>query len=317
MGHLLGHGVRFGVANDVMAAGEGIETMLSLRSVLPTMPMVAALSANHLAAILFPATLRRLYVARDHDPAGDTAMATLTERARDGRNRGAQPVADARRLQRRSAAPRHRRSSCGLAGSARPGRRGPIHGADGGGRNVWMRRRSLSASSIMSDRVGRPLSVRDGAHGLRRGRSDGKRAGSATAVGGYFPPPDRYATRESRSPGFASRDKIAAARRPPLRFGRCRCARRCRPGPPAVGDRHEGRDGRGQSDRGHHHDDRSRHLRLRAPTRLISDRSRPHRAPALRPPSLPGRARPEAAARGQCHRRRRRRHLRRAGRDAA
>jgi hypothetical protein len=82
MGHLLGHAVRFGVALDVMAAGEGIETMLSLRSVLPTLPMAAALSANHLAAILFPATLRRLYVARDRDPAGDIAMATLTARAR-------------------------------------------------------------------------------------------------------------------------------------------------------------------------------------------------------------------------------------------
>ena len=70
------------LASDVMAAGEGIETMLSLRCVLPTMPMVAALSANHLAAILFPATLRRLYIARDDDPAGDVAMATLTERAR-------------------------------------------------------------------------------------------------------------------------------------------------------------------------------------------------------------------------------------------
>ena len=81
MGYLLGHAVRFGVVHDVMAAGEGIETMLSLRSVMPTMPMVAALSANHLAAILFPETLRRLYVAHDRDPAGDTAMATLTERA--------------------------------------------------------------------------------------------------------------------------------------------------------------------------------------------------------------------------------------------
>jgi Toprim domain-containing protein len=81
MGHLLGHAVRFGVALDVMAAGEGIETMLSLCSVLPTMPMVAALSANHLAAIMFPATLRRLYVARDRDPAGDIAMAILAERA--------------------------------------------------------------------------------------------------------------------------------------------------------------------------------------------------------------------------------------------
>lgn len=64
-----------------MAAGEGIETMLSLRCVLPTMPMVAALSAAHLSAILFPDTLRRLYIARDDDPAGDSAMATLIERA--------------------------------------------------------------------------------------------------------------------------------------------------------------------------------------------------------------------------------------------
>ena len=76
MGDLLGHAVRFGVAGDVMAAGEGIETMLSLRMALPTMPMVAALSAAHLAAILFPDTLRRLYIARDNDPAGDGAMAT-------------------------------------------------------------------------------------------------------------------------------------------------------------------------------------------------------------------------------------------------
>ncbi len=81
MGDLLGHAVRFGVAGDVMAAGEGIETMLSLRMALPTMPMAAALSAAHLSAILFPDTLRRLYIARDNDPAGDGAMATLIERA--------------------------------------------------------------------------------------------------------------------------------------------------------------------------------------------------------------------------------------------
>ena len=81
MGQLLEHGVRFGVTTDVMAAGEGIETMLSLRMALPNLPMIAALSANHLAAILFPPTLRRLYIARDADPAGDAAMTALTERA--------------------------------------------------------------------------------------------------------------------------------------------------------------------------------------------------------------------------------------------
>jgi hypothetical protein len=83
MGHLLGNAVRFGVAHDVMAAGEGIETMLSLRCVMPIMPMVAALSAAHLAAILFPATLRRLYIARDDDPAGDGAVASLIDRSRE------------------------------------------------------------------------------------------------------------------------------------------------------------------------------------------------------------------------------------------
>jgi hypothetical protein len=81
MGDLLGNAVRFGVGGEVMAAGEGIETMLSLRCVMPTMPTVAALSAAHLAAILFPVTLRRLYIARDDDPAGDSAMATLVGRA--------------------------------------------------------------------------------------------------------------------------------------------------------------------------------------------------------------------------------------------
>ncbi|MBZ7921531.1 toprim domain-containing protein [Ensifer adhaerens] len=81
MGELLGNAVRFGTASDVMAAGEGIETVLSLRQILPDMPMVAALSAAHLAAILFPDTLRRLYIVRDNDPAGDGARDSLIERA--------------------------------------------------------------------------------------------------------------------------------------------------------------------------------------------------------------------------------------------
>jgi len=81
MGTLLGNAVRFGAGDDVMAAGEGIETILSLRMALPGMAMLAALSAPHLAAILFPDTLRRLYIARDPDAAGDTAVAALTRRA--------------------------------------------------------------------------------------------------------------------------------------------------------------------------------------------------------------------------------------------
>lgn len=80
MGNILGNAVRFGGADDVMIAGEGIETLLSLREVLPTMPMTAATSSAHLAAIQFPSTLRRLYVARDRDAAGDAAFGILTDR---------------------------------------------------------------------------------------------------------------------------------------------------------------------------------------------------------------------------------------------
>ena len=81
MGDLLGHAVRFGTADKVLAAGEGIETVLSPRQVLPHMPMMAALSAAHLAAILFPPSLRRLYVLHDRDPAGDGARDGLVARA--------------------------------------------------------------------------------------------------------------------------------------------------------------------------------------------------------------------------------------------
>jgi hypothetical protein len=82
MGLLLGNAARFGRVVDVMIAGEGLETILSLRQVMPSMPAAAALSANHLAALELPAGLRRLYLARDDDPAGRRAVATLADRAR-------------------------------------------------------------------------------------------------------------------------------------------------------------------------------------------------------------------------------------------
>ena len=83
MGNLLGHAVRFGTASDVLAAGEGIETMLSLRMILSNLPMAAGLSAAHLAAIQFPRSLRRLYIVRDNDPAGVGASVQLSQRAKD------------------------------------------------------------------------------------------------------------------------------------------------------------------------------------------------------------------------------------------
>jgi hypothetical protein len=83
LGQLLGNGVRFGRAADVLAAGEGIETMLALKSVLPDLPMIAALSANHLAALALAPMLARLYVARDRDAAGRLAAERLYARGRE------------------------------------------------------------------------------------------------------------------------------------------------------------------------------------------------------------------------------------------
>jgi len=82
MGNLLGHGVRIGKTESVLAAGEGLETMLTLHLALPDLPVVAALSANHLAALQLSRTLQRLYIAIDTDLAGLSAAHQLAHRAK-------------------------------------------------------------------------------------------------------------------------------------------------------------------------------------------------------------------------------------------
>ncbi|WP_142849536.1 toprim domain-containing protein [Telmatospirillum sp. J64-1] len=82
MGHLAGNAVRLGVASDVLTAAEGIETALALKTVIPAMPVAAALSAAHLAALILPVGLRRVYVARDNDQAGRFAVERLHARSR-------------------------------------------------------------------------------------------------------------------------------------------------------------------------------------------------------------------------------------------
>ncbi len=63
LGHLLGNGIWLGLDPGapvpVMAAGEGFETMASLRTVMPALPVAAATSANHLAGLSFPPDCRR------------------------------------------------------------------------------------------------------------------------------------------------------------------------------------------------------------------------------------------------------------------
>jgi hypothetical protein len=81
LGTLYGHGVHFGAPDAVILAGEGIETMLALRSVLAHLPSIAALSAAHLAALHLPGGLKRLYIACDNDRAGLDAGLALATRA--------------------------------------------------------------------------------------------------------------------------------------------------------------------------------------------------------------------------------------------
>ena len=73
--------MRFRWCRRILIVGEGIETMLSLRRILPEMPVVAALSAAHVAGFIPPTGLRTVYVACDRDPAGQLASQRLIERA--------------------------------------------------------------------------------------------------------------------------------------------------------------------------------------------------------------------------------------------
>jgi len=87
LGGLLGNAVRFrfpvNASVPVMAAGEGLETMLSLSHVMPGMPIVAALTANHLAAFRFPSGCLRIYIAADADAAGRHGIEGLSRRAQE------------------------------------------------------------------------------------------------------------------------------------------------------------------------------------------------------------------------------------------
>ncbi|ENN85563.1 hypothetical protein RHSP_06746 [Rhizobium freirei PRF 81] len=85
LGGLVGNAVRFRFPTrgpvPVMVAGEGLESILSLAHVMPGMPMVSALTANHLAAFRPPNGCLRLYVAADADAAGRHGIEGLSRHA--------------------------------------------------------------------------------------------------------------------------------------------------------------------------------------------------------------------------------------------
>ncbi|CEJ88083.1 conserved hypothetical protein [Hyphomicrobium sp. GJ21] len=78
MGHILGNGVRFGAVGDSLVIGEGVETVLSIKGLLPHLGMIAATAAAHLGAFSLPPRLKRLYIAMEDNLAGRAAAERLT-----------------------------------------------------------------------------------------------------------------------------------------------------------------------------------------------------------------------------------------------
>ena len=80
LGRIFGAAVRFGEIRDTLLVGEGIETVLSLVTAVPTISAAAALSAGSLGAFVLPPGLTHLVIARDNDEEGERAAARLKRR---------------------------------------------------------------------------------------------------------------------------------------------------------------------------------------------------------------------------------------------
>ena len=82
LGHVYSHAVRLvrHVPGAALIVGEGIETVLSLTLVMPTIPSAAALSAGSLAAFTPPHHASHVIIAADNDPEGQNAADRLHHR---------------------------------------------------------------------------------------------------------------------------------------------------------------------------------------------------------------------------------------------
>jgi hypothetical protein len=84
LGKLLGSAVRFpGRLREPLVIGEGIETMLAIKSACPELSAAAALSARHLAAFELPPGFPALVISADKDLAGLNAANVLARRAQE------------------------------------------------------------------------------------------------------------------------------------------------------------------------------------------------------------------------------------------
>lgn len=82
MGKLHGNAIRFGkgVYREDLIVGEGLENTLSVGTALPKVDLASCLTANHIALFIPPNHIKRLWIARDNDKAGEQAANRLRER---------------------------------------------------------------------------------------------------------------------------------------------------------------------------------------------------------------------------------------------
>lgn len=82
LGKLHGNAIRFGTGalKEDLIVGEGLENILSVGTALPKSDIASCLTANHLGMFIPAKHIKRLWIARDNDKAGETAAQRLRDR---------------------------------------------------------------------------------------------------------------------------------------------------------------------------------------------------------------------------------------------
>lgn len=79
LGQLHGNAVRFWSGSNPahLIVGEGLENTLSVGTALPELNLACCLTATHLGLFIPPSGIKRIWIARDNDVAGERAAQTL------------------------------------------------------------------------------------------------------------------------------------------------------------------------------------------------------------------------------------------------
>ena len=83
LGQLHGNAIRFGTGSycEDLIVGEGLENVLSVGTALTELDLASCLTANHLGMFIPSTSIKRLWIARDKDDAGERGAHRLRSRA--------------------------------------------------------------------------------------------------------------------------------------------------------------------------------------------------------------------------------------------